>query len=596
MFRIKIFTRNKRKFMYIREINYGLILLNPENMQLKDAESSMTIDGVIEILKKETSIEYNKILKLLKSVKEHDYRQIEKKNYFVYSLAMHPSRECNLACTYCFANEPENCLPQKGISIDMAQKAIDFMVNNYGRNGVKYQIDIAGSGEPLLKYSFIKELHQYCQKTSTKIGKEIKIMFPTNATLLNEEMINYFQENRDILIGISLDGNMNHSINRILKNGKNAFNVIHDGAKKLKRPFGISVTITHANEDVDCVYEYLYSEFEYADSISMQLVRNFDINSEISFWNINKENLIVHYQKLADNLYSHALIEDYEYAYKIMRGADTFGKYLFRVLHAGQIRVERCGAGRGTICVDDNGDLYSCSVANGNPIFKIGNIEKGIDEDKKIKFEKANIYSSQKCARCWASYVCGGECLVKAFMTSGDFYEPNEQQCEVKKALIQICIELCERIKEKNIEVYKQLKNFSVDSKKNDSSLWAISKFLTSQNIDIEYCELEKHACRGKYGMHPDDMLNMLKSYIKGMQIFHVNQQDDYAKINYPAIAFVDKFKYGYQYMVIDKYEKNELICYSIAEKEAGIVRASEFLNTVSSTIFSTTNKYELGE
>ena len=147
-----------------------------------------------------------------------------KKNYPVYTLCMHPSRTCNLVCKYCFANDSKEYLSKKGIDIKMAKKAIDFLVDNYGNNANKYQIDIAGSGEPLLKFDFIKQLDEYCLAKSSEVGKEIKIMFPTNATLLNEEMLEYLNKSSTILLGISLDGNEEQSANRLLKNGENAFN------------------------------------------------------------------------------------------------------------------------------------------------------------------------------------------------------------------------------------------------------------------------------------------------------------------------------------------------------------------------------------
>lgn len=49
-------------------------------------------------------------------------------------------------------------MPQNNISVETAIKAIDYFILEYGKDGLMYTIDLAGSGEPLLRFDFIKTI------------------------------------------------------------------------------------------------------------------------------------------------------------------------------------------------------------------------------------------------------------------------------------------------------------------------------------------------------------------------------------------------------------------------------------------------------
>lgn len=591
MFTINIFTESHKKILFIKELNNS-ILIN-KKISLQDGVHFISEEKLLEIIKSQSKEEYNKFKKIIlksQTVLNQDISTL-KKNYPVYTLCMHPSRTCNLACKYCFAYDSKKYLPKNGIDIKMAEKAVDFLVNNYGKNANKYQIDIAGSGEPLLKFDFIKQLDEYCLAKSSEIGKEIKIMFPTNATLLNKEILEYLNKSSTILLGISLDGNEEQSANRLLKNGKNAYKNIVQGAKLIDRPFGIAVTITHINEAVDEVYDYLYKEFPKADSISMQFVRNYDLLSEVSFYKINIDNIVLHYRKLVDNLLLHINEKDYDYVYTLLRGSDTFGMYIFRCLKRGLLCTERCGAGKSVISVDDNGDIYSCSVANGDEYFKIGSLEKGIDLKKQEKFRKANINCNESCKKCWAAYVCSGQCLVKSYLTTNNIYEPNKKICELKLQLIKLSILFVEKLKNENPEAYKILREFNIDNTVFDTSLWVINYFLRSRNLQVPYKILMEKVERTKYGVNPNKLKEFIKKYYDGVDFIEITDSNIYSNINYPAIAYVNRFKYGYEYLIIEDFENDILKIRDIRNNDIVEIQTSKFEKEISNIIVSTTKK-----
>lgn len=551
MYTVYIFQRFDQKICYIKELNNSIQLDSDVNRS--EGIFKLSTEELLELIHNESLCEYTKFVDIIEKNKKAKAIQMNKppQDYSVYVLCMHPSRTCNLACKYCFAKDGKEYLPMKGIDIETAKKAVDFLVDDYGRSGIKYQVDIAGSGEPLLKFDFIQELEKYCEYKSNETGKEIKIMFPTNATLLTDEMIDYFNHKYNILLGVSLDGNERQSANRLTKNGENAYQKIAKGAKTINRAFGIAVTITHINEDVDEVYDFLYHEFPNADSISMQFVRNYELDSDISFYQIDINNLVHHYEKLVEVLIEKVAQKDYEYVLKLLRGADTFGKYIMRCFNRGSLRNQRCGAGKGTFCVDDNGDIYSCSVANGDEHFKIGSLSTGIDSNKQEKFKKANVNESDACRNCWAAYICGGECLVKAYLTNQNMYEPNPKICELKRNLIELAVYFVETCKHNYKEAYEYFRRFRVDATKNDTSLWVIHQYLKSREVKVSYQELADGAVRTQRGFAPNEFYAYVKQYDSNFQWRKLSSAKQYEDVHYPAIAFANKNKYFYQYAYI---------------------------------------------
>ena len=74
-------------------------------------------------------------------------------------------------------------MPQKNISVETAIKAIDYFIHEYGKDGQMYTIDLAGSGEPLLRFDFIKTIEEHFQILRNELGKKIIITFPTNIVI-----------------------------------------------------------------------------------------------------------------------------------------------------------------------------------------------------------------------------------------------------------------------------------------------------------------------------------------------------------------------------------------------------------------------------
>lgn len=590
MYTVNIYTELGIKILYIKEINNSILL--PQNVQISDGTFSMTKSNILKIINEYSPNDEEKFSKILNYRENIEISEEASTNSSVYTLCMHPSVKCNLSCEYCFAKKTDE-LPNKEIDINMAKKAIDYLIYHFGKDGVRYIIDISGSGEPLLNFSIIKEIEAYCESKRNETGKEIKIMFPTNATLLDEEKAKYFISKPNILLGISIDGNDRQCQNRKLKNEGYAYNKIEHGINLVKdRSVGFAVTLTDKNEDVDILFDYLYKTYRNVDAISMQLVRDFDYKSSTSFYNINIDNLIYHYKLLVNNLIKSIKKQQYDYIFTLLRGVDTFGTYILRVVQKGKFITTRCGAGKDRISIDNKGNIYTCPVLTGNELFHIGNITDGIDREKQRIHCYKNTQINSDCKQCWAAYICGGECAATSYICNNDIYKPNKKICEFRRKLIKLSIAFVELLKLQYPLAYNTLAKYAetkvLFTNISDSGLWTINKYFNIKNINVTNTDIIQKVPRCEQGIKPNQMQKYIQNYEKNINAYEITDIKQYYKLNYPVIAYQNKKEtIFYEYCIIHGI-KNDMLEIEMIDTNTNVINIpiTLFNSQISSIIF----------
>ncbi|MDW5300621.1 MAG: 4Fe-4S cluster-binding domain-containing protein, partial [Sedimentibacter sp.] len=142
-------------------------------------------------------------------------------NTNVKAICLNVSHDCNLRCEYCFASEGDYNSGRELMSKEVALKAVDYLVaNSAGRKNI--EIDFFG-GEPLMNFDVVKEVVRYGRKIEKETNKHFYFTTTTNGTLLNEERIDFINENMDNIV-ISIDGRKEvHDIIRHDCNGKGSY-------------------------------------------------------------------------------------------------------------------------------------------------------------------------------------------------------------------------------------------------------------------------------------------------------------------------------------------------------------------------------------
>jgi uncharacterized protein len=139
------------------------------------------------------------------------------------------------------------------MSLETGKKAIEFL-NEHSTNSRTVMLGFYG-GEPLMRFSFIKDCVEYARDIINE--KELKFNITTNAVLITPEIAKYlFNEGFSILV--SLDGPKEiHDSYRKDKNGKGSFDKTINGLKILSDKYR---EIKKGMISVNVVYTPPYSE------------------------------------------------------------------------------------------------------------------------------------------------------------------------------------------------------------------------------------------------------------------------------------------------------------------------------------------------
>jgi uncharacterized protein len=355
---------------------------------------------------------------------------------YIKALCLNIIHDCNLRCKYCFADEGEYHGARKVMSAEVGKKAIDFVIEKSGpRKNI--EVDLFG-GEPLMAFDAIKEIVEYAKVQEKLHKKVIRFTMTTNATLLNDEIMKYMDENMGNIV-LSIDGrkSVNDKV-RTRVDGSGSYDRILPNIQKMvsmrdkSKAYYVRGTFTRENtdffEDVKHMADLGFKE------ISIEPVVLPD-EHELS---LREEDLPVIFEQY-DKLYADML-------QRYKNGTD-FKFYHFNIdLQGGPCvykRISGCGAGHEYVAVTPDGDIYPCHQFVGNEDFLMGDIYNGMNNKKmEQEFKAAHIYNKPKCKDCWARFYCSGGCQANNFNFNGDMHIPYEIGCEMQKKRIECAIAL----------------------------------------------------------------------------------------------------------------------------------------------------------
>ena len=369
------------------------------------------------------------------------YEDIAKKNEtdrdYIKALCLNVVHDCNLRCKYCFADEGEYKGCRKPMSAEVGKKAIDFVIEKSGpRKNI--EVDLFG-GEPLMVFDTIKEIVDYAKGQEKIHNKNIRFTMTTNATLLNDEIMDYMDKNMGNII-LSIDGrkSVNDAV-RVRIDGSGSFDRILPKIKQMvdkrdkSKQYYVRGTFTRNNTDFFQDIMYLANEGFKEISVEPVVLPN---EHELSLREEDIPTIFNQYDKL------------YEEMLKRAKDGNEFKFYHFNIdLNGGPCvykRISGCGAGFEYVAVTPDGDVYPCHQFVGNEHFLLGNIykEEELNQEISNRFKKGHVYNKPKCRNCWARFYCSGGCQANNFNFNGDINVPYEIGCEMQKKRIECAIAL----------------------------------------------------------------------------------------------------------------------------------------------------------
>lgn len=313
------------------------------------------------------------------------------------------AQKCNLGCTYCYAQQGQFGGAAKDMSLETACRAIDLLLKDC-LPGERVNVAFLG-GEPLVNRTVLRETTRYATDLATSRGVQVRWSVTSNATLLTEDDADFFEEHA-FAVTISLDGaREEHNRLRPFKGGAGSFDRILEHVRPLierQRRMQVSarVTVTPENLNLPTVLDQ-FVELGFHSVGFSPLLRAPNGRQEMDQ---------DHLQRMLEAMVACGLA----FEQKVLQGE----RYPFlnmtnalREIHRGTHRPYPCGAGAGYLGVSADGDLAACHRFVGDAEGAMGNLDGGIDHDRRDGWLAArHVHTQEPCSGCWARYLCGGGC------------------------------------------------------------------------------------------------------------------------------------------------------------------------------------------
>jgi len=366
---------------------------------------------------------------------------------FIKAICLNIAHDCNLRCKYCFASQGDYNGKRSLMSEEVGKAAVDFVIKKSGTRR-NIEVDLFG-GEPLMNFKVVKSIVDYGQKQGELHDKNLRFTITTNATFLNDEIMEYLNKNMGNIV-LSIDGrkSVNDSI-RVRADGKGTYNDILPKIKDMvekrdkNKQYYVRGTFTSKNLDFyNDVMELANMGFK---EISIEPVVLPEEN-ELSLKEEHLDTIFEQYDKLAVEILN-----------RKMHGND-FKFYHFAIdINGGPCiykRISGCGAGFEYVAVTPEGDIYPCHQFVGDEKYKMGSIfSDEIDENISSEFKNGNVYNKNECKDCWAKFYCSGGCQANNYNFNGSILKPYKLGCKMQKKRIEcaLMIKAAEFLKDDNM-------------------------------------------------------------------------------------------------------------------------------------------------
>lgn len=359
--------------------------------------------------------------------------------YPLSTLVLNVTNKCNLACTYCYEfgeDKLSQALKANGekrrsrMSSETARSSIDFLFENSpGRDEVSLTFF---GGETLLNFETIRDAVLYAEERAVECGKRLGFALTTNATLLEDEIIDFLVAHR-FGVNVSIDGGAkDQDRHRNFHSGKGSYEEIAPRIRRLIAanrgegpPIGARVTLTEGASSVKETYEHLVGELGF-DQVGFAPVTSAP-GREYALRDTSMDSLLEEFQVLTDD-YVEAALKNEHHGFSNIED-------LLRELHQGVNKAHPCGAGLGLLGVSTEGDLGLCHRFVESGEHEVGSVESGIDEEKRQQFLRdGHISTKPECQTCFARPHCSGGCYHEAQVRYGDASHANVHHCDWVRA------------------------------------------------------------------------------------------------------------------------------------------------------------------
>ena len=363
----------------------------------------------------------------------------------VRQLGLFLTESCNLACPYCFAANMEG----RYMDRDVARRAVELLL---GEENPAMQVGITfWGGEPLLRFDLLCELVLYAQQLAGQSGKRLLLAVPTNLTLLDERMLDFFEAHQ-VYLSMSLDGGPEAQDLRRLHRGGGSSTLVQQKLELVRQRLGPlmpPVRMTVSPQTAGGLYDNVVFLLERGvRQVYFAPVAEAD-------WDDEALQRYEQQQHLLADLWTRRL-----------EGGDllsfvSWDKALARreLLRLGEVaaatRQVTCGAGSAMLAVDIHGDIYPCHrfvfYDKQQRGMALGNVSEGLPDAARrraaMTLDPQRVgRTDQPCESCESSDICYNICPALNFALGGDIHVMDRRLCRLWAAEQRVLDRLEQRV------------------------------------------------------------------------------------------------------------------------------------------------------
>ncbi|MBZ5594811.1 MAG: radical SAM protein [Acidobacteriia bacterium] len=347
------------------------------------------------------------------------------------AISLNIAQSCNLACTYCYADEGRFGGAPQFMPLEVALQAIDRLVE--GARGRRVTVGFIG-GEPFLNREVLYGSVEHARERARAHGCTVGFSVTTNGTLLNADDVRLLRE-RGFAVSVSLDGGAAlNDRHRRARNGASGFEAALAGLRPLLENPGkarVAARATIARDDL-CV----------AERVEALAAAGF-IEIGVSPLRTGPDASLV----LRDADWPRLLEEMMRAAEQEWRRVRAGAGFRFsnlatamKQLHTGSAKPLPCGSAANYVSVSAQGGYFTCHRTIDDRRFSLGTVDEGLSGWRRESFlQERHVDRQEPCRTCWARYLCGGGCHAEV-LSAG------RSGCDYIRGWLEYCLRFYDRV------------------------------------------------------------------------------------------------------------------------------------------------------
>ncbi|MBR8839080.1 MAG: SPASM domain-containing protein [Stigonema ocellatum SAG 48.90 = DSM 106950] len=360
------------------------------------------------------------------------------------SISLNLAQSCNLACSYCYADEGRFGGQQRLMPIEVAIATIERLIEQAPKRRVT--IGFIG-GEPFLNRDTLYRSVEYATELAARRGISVGFSITTNGTLLNQSDITLLRENA-FAVSVSIDGGATmHDLHRTDHRGTGSFGTVVRNLRPLlddpgRARIAARSTVTRSDlrvlERVEALCAIGFQE------IGVSPLRT-SPDPTLAFtpddWSIFLKEMI--------------RIAEAEWQHLLKRGYFRFSNLAIALkeIHRGSCRPLPCGSAANYVSVSAEGNYFTCHRTIDDSRFALGTLTEGPNQAEREKFLQARLVDTQEpCRSCWARYLCGGGCHAEVIASGRD-------GCDYIRGWLDYCLRYYDRALSERPDIFSSPHN-----------------------------------------------------------------------------------------------------------------------------------------